>query len=370
MSGERTFGGARYEYRLETVLERIQELRRKVGDARLYYSMKANHNPGVLAAIARSEMMEAEVCSAGELRAACAAGFRPSHIIFGGPGKRAEDLEAAFQAGVRRFSLESLNELALLEALERRRDVCCFKVLRIAPPVPSTARLSMSGPTSKFGLTPEEVERMSPATRASIDGLHIYYGSQVSEADCFGTHVAAINGLVSQLRPLLPNLGLINYGGGLAWPYLTEGQPRVVSEERPNTLQGFDTAFEFGRYVVASCGTLHTRVLDIKERNQTQVLILESGLHHLAGIAATGRILKSKITILVEGGERSTRQEDLVRSAVYGPLCTPLDYFDLDMLLPRLSVGDVLRIPNAGAYAHATRMPDFLLRDQVEERCV
>ena len=359
---------ARYEYALESVRDRIEELRRRVGRAALYYSMKANHYPGVVAEIARSGCMEAEVCSTGELMAAAAAGFRISRIIYGGPGKRQEDIEYAFDMGVRRFSIESLNELAIVESMERTMNLCCFKILRVAPPSPSTAGLSMAGPTSKFGLTVEEIERLSPASRAAIDGLHVYYGSQVSETDCFGTHVERIKELVARLQPLLPNLGLINYGGGLAWPYLAEGEARITSEGPPDTLTGLDAAFEFGRYVVASCGTLRTRVLDVKMRNDTQVIITESGLNHLAGIAATGRILKSKVSIRVEGDDSAAGS--YIPSAVYGPLCTPLDYVDLSVSMPHVDVGDVLCIPNAGAYAYETRMADFLLRDEVKQICV
>lgn len=360
--------GAKYVYDLSKIQGRIEELVRKTRGSKLYYSMKANHNYGVLKKIASSGAMCAEVCSVGEIVAASNAGFDMRDAIFGGPGKEMSDIIRAFQYGIKTFSLESLNELKLILSFEKKERVNLKKVLRVAPPVLNTTRLSMAGQLSKFGVTPEEIAELPFDIRSRVYGIHVYFGSQVSESDAFGTHVDHINAITKSISGLLPELKFINYGGGLGWPYLSDGDSIIRDYRVPDVLENFTSAFEFGRYVVASSGSLITRVLDVKQRNGVQVVVLESGLHHLAGIAATGRILKNKITVNVIGGGVS--EGCRVRSAIYGPLCTPLDYLDLDIYIPSVSIGDILTIPNAGAYAYSTRMSDFLLRPEVGEDCV
>lgn len=357
---------AHYNYEIVTILDRISELRRKLSNSKLFYSLKANHNPQVLKAIAQSNEFDAEVCSVGELKAAIDSGFNVIDIIYGGPGKTYTDFSTAIEAGVKLFSLESLHEVKTLKIVERDFNCRTKKILRVAPDSISHSKLSMAGPISKFGLSLEEIENLDSCTRSEIYGLHIYYGSQSTEYDCFTKHVSQIREIVTGLSSILPNIEFVNYGGGLNWPYLVEGNQRIQDYSRPDILDSYSSAFEFGRYVVASSGTLHTNVLDVKERSGMQVVILESGLHHLAGIAATGRILRSKLTVNVSNRAVGA-EEDFFPTALYGPLCTPLDYLDLSASLPRLEVGDKLNIPNAGAYAFATRMPSFLLREGVHE---
>jgi diaminopimelate decarboxylase len=45
-----------------------------------------------------------------------------------------------------------------------------------------------------------------------------------------------------------------------------------------------------------------------------------------------------------------------------GPLCTPGDILGRDISLPRLGIGDVVAIPNAGAYGVTSSLLMFLGR--------
>jgi len=60
----------------------------------IYYSLKANPHPAVLAALRACSALP-EVCSVGELNSALQAGWRASEVLYTGPGKRDQDVTRA-----------------------------------------------------------------------------------------------------------------------------------------------------------------------------------------------------------------------------------------------------------------------------------
>ena len=82
-------------------------------DAMVCYAMKANSNQAVLATLARLGA-GADVVSEGELRRALAAGIPAERIMFSGVGKTAREMDAALEAGIFCFNVESEPELELL----------------------------------------------------------------------------------------------------------------------------------------------------------------------------------------------------------------------------------------------------------------
>ena len=82
-------------------------------DARVFYSVKANHNLSLLRLI-RSLGGGADVVSVGELYRAELSGFSGADIIFGGVGKRVDELESALDVGVLLINVESEGELRRL----------------------------------------------------------------------------------------------------------------------------------------------------------------------------------------------------------------------------------------------------------------
>jgi diaminopimelate decarboxylase len=50
----------------------------------------------------------------------------------------------------------------------------------------------------------------------------------------------------------------------------------------------------------------------------------------------------------------------MVRTTVAGPLCTGIDVFTTDAMLPRPRVGDLVAVLDVGAYGFTEAMPFFL----------
>ena len=123
--------------------------------------------------------------------------------------------------------------------------------------------------------------------------------------------------------------------------------------------KGAELWFESGRYLLASAGTLLATVTDVKiSRGRTYVL-LDTGIHHLAGMSGLRRILRPAISLRRVGAEAG---DDAQAFDLAGPLCTPLDCLarGLEGSLP--DVGDVVAIPNVGAYGLTASLVGFLSR--------
>nr|BFE50209.1 hypothetical protein GCM10017745_36360 [Saccharothrix mutabilis subsp. capreolus] len=115
-----------YVYDLDEVDRSAALLRAALpSPSRLYYSLKANPHPLVVAAL-RAAGCHAEVCSPGELDVALAAGFSPQEVLYTGPGKRDAEVAGALRLGVRWFSVDSPHAIDQLDRLSPvTRGSCC-----------------------------------------------------------------------------------------------------------------------------------------------------------------------------------------------------------------------------------------------------
>ena len=356
------------EYRTETLLSVLP-----VGSA-LFYSLKANPLPAI-SAVLRTRGCSAEVSSTGELAAAQEAGFLPSRILYSGPGKTKEEIHNALSAGVVYYSCESWNDLARLESSVSDFDFKVKVLLRVNPSTAPMAQLAMTGLPSQFGFEADsliaKVEKLqSLHTNVEIVGIHVYYGTQISVCEAL---ISTLQNAIQTAEHLSEQLGftfhVVDVGGGFPWPYatsefgpnLTGMQPALskLSDQRKFT-RSAQLWFESGRYLSASSGTLLTRVLDVKEsKGGKKYLVLDAGINHLGGMSGLGRILPSAISI--EPAEPITSTE-IETVDVVGPLCSPLDFIARDIENPGLRLGDLICIPNVGAYGLTASLVNFLSR--------
>jgi diaminopimelate decarboxylase len=118
-------------------------------------------------------------------------------------------------------------------------------------------------------------------------------------------------------------------------------------------------AVESGRYLAGTCGSLFTTVLDVKSSGATTYVVLDAGVNALGGMSGLGRILvpdaRPAGTAPAAGHPGSDRRVSLV-----GPLCTPLDVLSRSATTGVPEVGDVLEIPNVGAYGLTASLMAFL----------
>jgi diaminopimelate decarboxylase len=154
-------------------------------------------------------------------------------------------------------------------------------------------------------------------------------------------------------------------GGGFPWPFGTSDAPVDISAlgeklQRVNALRRLtadaELWFESGRYLVASCGTLLATVLDVKLWKGKTHIILDTGMVHLGGMAGLGRIYRAVASIEPLAGPDG---ETLDSVDVVGPTDYALDYVTREASVPALKPGDVVTIPNVGAYGLTASLVAF-----------
>jgi diaminopimelate decarboxylase len=335
--------------------------------ATLYYSLKANPHP-LIAACLRAAGCRAEVCSPGELDAAYAAGFEPDEILYTGPGKRDVDVTDALKSGVGTFSVDSPEAIAQLDRLGTADFLLRVNGDRPAP----GQRLAMTGVASQFGADRSWIEaepaRFRGTDRARLRGFHLYTGTNSAlEDDLFAQFIVSM-AVAAQLRDRLGvEIEVLDLGGGFGAPYARHGDlpdfPTLaarLAEALDATWPGWRygaprVAFESGRYLTATAGRLRTRVLDVKRSHDRRVVVLESGINHLGGMSGLRRV--PLIAPHLHGGDP---QAPTVETMIAGPLCTPLDTWHARADLAAVRAGDVLEVPNVGAYGLTASLVAFL----------
>jgi len=100
---------------------------------------------------------------------------------------------------------------------------------------------------------------------------------------------------------------------------------------------------------------LLTRVLDSKQSQGRPVVVLESGINHLGGMSGLRRVPPITPDLVTGAGG-----EPVPGAIVAGPLCTPLDNWSRVASLPPLSPGDLVLVPNVGAYGLSASLVGFL----------
>jgi diaminopimelate decarboxylase len=355
------FGTPLYAYDLEEVDARCAELRAILpADSQLLYSLKANPLPAVAEAC-RAAGCRAEVSSAGELAVALAAGFDPAQLLFTGPGKSDAELAAALRRGVGTFSAESLRDLERLSAADR-------VLLRVNPAAAPSAGLAMAGHASQFGFDEDVLGAAARWPGVTVGGLHMYLGTQVPGAEALARGFALALELADRHAGAIP-MDVLDLGGGFPWPFASATAPADLAALGPrlSTLArgraGTELWFESGRYLTASAGTLIARVTDVRCSRETTFVVLDAGISHLGGMSGLGRVLAPAATLV---SLEPPRAGELVADVV-GPLCSPLDCLARGAVLPPLAPGDLVAVPNAGAYGATASLTGFLSRPAAVE---
>ncbi len=117
--------------------------------------------------------------------------------------------------------------------------------------------------------------------------------------------------------------------------------------------------FESGRRLVGSSGVLVTTVVDVKRRSAgSTIVVTDAGINALGGMSGLGRVLRPRTHFdrrSAGGDARAVEPVDVV-----GPLCTPLDRLAVGAPQAVPDVGEVLSVPNCGAYGLTASLTAFL----------
>lgn len=322
------------------------------------YAVKANSSLAILRLLAR-QGAGFDIVSGGELER-----VRKAHkatlkkVVFSGVGKQIWEIDAALNADILLFNVESEAELHLLagraEALGKRARFA----LRVNPDVFADTHPYISTGLSehKFGIDIKAARAIyRKAARSKwLDaaGVSVHIGSQIRKVEPFAAALARVAGLIAELRKDGHDIRYVDAGGGLGIDYGTadfvaERQVRKYAAALAMGLanESAHLLLEPGRFIVAQAGALLTRVLYVKKNGAKTFVITDAGMNDLIRPSlyhAHHEIIPVK--------QPASRRAAQAKVDVVGPVCESGDFFARDRALPPVKPGDLVLLLDAGAY--------------------
>lgn len=371
------YGSPAYVYDLDEIRQSYNLLRSALpSPSVLYYSLKANPHPYIVSFLQRRGCY-AEVSSIQELTIVLKNGGDPARCLFTGPGKSNEEIEFAIRNGVIHYSVDSSNEALKVAQMAQRFNLHVRFILRINPDHSLRGpRLTMTGNASQFGMDPKLVSETFNQLRghqsAEIAGFQIYIGTNVHNSN---EMLDIILSSIQTIRNLSNKFGfnpeLVLLGGGFGHPFAKEGERIDFRPIRDDLEKALDTyfpgwhnntptiAFESGRYLVAACGMLISKIEEIKMSKGKRFIILDTGIHHIGGMTGLNRTTPHTLEFK-KLFHSSPKDSPSLQTDIVGPLCTPLDFLHRKTSLDDVKIGDIVTVPNVGAYGLTASLIGFL----------
>jgi ornithine decarboxylase len=333
---------------LDLIAEAYDVLCRYLSVASVYYAVKANPAPEIVALLAKKGS-NFDVASRSEIALCLGHGASAERLSFGNTIKKEKDIAFAYAAGVRLFAFDSEAELD--------------KLARQAPGARVFCRILVScegadWPLSrKFGCTPEmAVSLLHRARDLGLDpyGVSFHVGSQQTDLGQWDNAVGAVARMFTLLAETDINLRMVNIGGGFPARYrgavasveryaqaVTDALTRHFGNRLPEII------VEPGRSLVGDAGVIQSEVVLIADKGDGDRRWVYLDVGKFNGLAET---MDESIKYRIEAPGRSGVPRPVI---IAGPTCDSADilYERTEYRLPQdLAVGDKVAIMSTGAY--------------------
>ncbi len=310
----------------------------------LFYSMKANNSDEIVKVLCRKGL-GASVSSEAELSKAIDLGF--DSISYTAPY-------------IPRSVLKNRNVEVNFNNYSEKKDYkkagLRINVLIGWSYLPGTAA---SGEDSQFGVPIHELNSLD---LSDVSRLHMHTSSDSYKIDLF---LSALRNLLKIMKEN-PQIKTINIGGGVAVPIAQEDNEfdiKKFAKKIVGEINKFNSKFdrnvrlqfEPGNYLVRPSGKYICKIM-AKEKKFGQIYYFTNGTkHHIKGI---NRIVR--ISLMNEHDNK-----ELEKSVVVGRTCQRSDIL-FEGSLPELDIGDLISIPNVGAYCSVQSDSFHLLQKPYE----
>ena len=334
---------------LDVVAENYARLRAALPPATVYYAVKANPAPQILALLNRAGSCF-DAASVYEVESCLAAGAPPERISFGNTIKKQAHIARAFDLGVRLFAFDSDAELEKLAVAAPGARVYC--------------RFLMSGngadwPLSeKFGCDPRTTARLlvrAAALGLEPSGVSFHVGSQQRDVGQWDIALGIAADIFAAVAADGIELDMVNIGGGFPARYRAPNPPldeyagaimAAMARHFGNRLPAMIA--EPGRCLPGDAGVIQTEVVLISRKSDTaerRWVYLDIG--RFGGLV---EVMDESIQYRIRTPHNGGPTGPVV---IAGPTCDEVDvlYDAAGYELPlALAVGDKLEIASAGAY--------------------
>lgn len=364
-----SFGTPLFVYDLDLLTEGGKRLRSYLpARSHLLYSIKANPTLGVVKRFVELDL-GFEAASIGELHALTRAGGDWARAIFVGPGKRSNELSAAFAGGLGWLVIDSPTEYERCLAARPAGPVATRLAVRVNPGIRQGGggTLRMGGRT-QFGMSESAaIDLIRKSARAwPIEGIHGYLGAQILNAQSIVENTRILLDTAARIQEASgARFDFVDVGGGFGVPHyandldldgdlLREGLEKVVSDYIGSHPWVQAVTFESGRFLTARAGVFLCRVIDCKTNGDEFYVVMDGGTNALGGRDTYAGARPMPLRVV------SPSHGETVAATFCGPLCTPMDRVAAQVLAPRPEPGGLVALFLAGAYAYSASPGLFL----------
>ena len=317
------------------------------------YSAKANCGLAFLQVV-RSEGLEVDAMSPGEIYMEKMAGFKPEQIFYICNNVSEEEMRYAVDAQVV-ISVDSLAQLEQLGRIAPGHEVA----VRFNPGVGAGhhEKVVTAGKKTKFGIEPKyipQVKEILEKYDLKLIGINQHIGSLFMTGEAFVASIAALFEIAKEFK----GLRFVDMGGGFGIPYKKEFDEapldlKELGEKIDEALYRFAEEYgeqitlriEPGRYVSAESNVILSTVYSVKNNHDKKYAGCDCGFNVLQRPIMYDSY--HGVEIYRKSDERSEGTETVT---IVGNICESGDILAKDRELPEIRQGDVLGILDAGAY--------------------
>ena len=325
---------------------------------REYFAVKATPNPYILK-ILKDYDMGCDCSSYTELMLAKSCGFDGEHIMFSSNDTPAEEFAYANELG----AIINLDDFTHIDFLEKVADIPETVSCRYNPGGHfAIANNIMDNPgDAKYGMTHEQIieaYKRLLAKGVKHFGMHAFLASNTVTNDYYPELARILFKVAVELKEKTgAHIEFINLSGGIGVAYRPEQQDndllvigegvRKVYEEIlvPAGMGDVKIFTELGRFMLAPNGGLVTTAIHEKHTYK-EYIGCDACAANLMRPAIYGAY--HHITVMGKEDEPCDYKYD-----VTGGLCENSDKFAVDRMLPKIEIGDMLFIHDAGAHGYS-----------------
>ncbi|MEU3777980.1 diaminopimelate decarboxylase [Streptomyces sp. NPDC032472] len=308
-----------------------------------------------------------EVASPGELALARAAGVPAARTVLDSPAKTVAELREALALGIA-VNADNRQELERLDALVAAGPPgppASPIGVRINPQTGAGAidALSTATATSKFGIALRDQGAREWLVRAYLDRpwltrLHTHSGSQGVPLALIAEGVREVHALAEEINAAAGRrqVDTLDIGGGLPVNFASDEHTPTYAEyvaalraAVPGLFDGsYGLVTEFGRSLLAKHGLVVSRVEYTKTTGGRPIALTHAGVQ-----LATRTVYAPAawpLRILPYDAKGAPKTGPPVAQDIAGPACFAGDLLATARELPELAPGDLIAVPDTGAY--------------------
>jgi len=302
-----------------------------------HYAVKSNNDDRLLKWL-HQEGARFDCASPKEIQQALCAGAKPDHILYANPCKSLTDITTAKQLGISSTVVDSPEEVQkLLEARWSGDILIRLKVPDAASAMPFSRKFG-----APLSWLPDIFYALKGQECIRHVGWSFHVGSICNDPNQYRT---AIEMCAAASVEAKAHASVVDIGGGfIPDPEKFAGAAAAIRDSQslfPDTTKWIA---EPGRFFSSPVATLYVTVIGVKgSKTKERIYTINDSVYgSFSNIPFDGQ----RPNYWLVADEKRPR----VRATLFGHTCDSADCLAEDIDLPELRVGDLLEVPNMGAY--------------------